>query len=141
MTSIQGVSSLPATNTSTVSATPSAGSALGSLNSSEFLQLLVTQLTHQDPTNPMDPTQMISQTSTLTMVQDLQNLTTSMQQLQANVANQEAQGLISRAITYQDSSGATNSGTVSSVSFSSSGPTLSVNGSQVPLSSVTSVTS
>jgi flagellar basal-body rod modification protein FlgD len=114
-------------------------SGLGSLTSNDFLQLLVTQLTNQDPSNPVDPTQMIAQTATLTMVQDLQSLQQSVAQLQQSQAVAQASALISQQVTYQDSSGNSQSGLVSSVSVGPSGPLLNIGGAQVPLSQVTQI--
>jgi len=46
-----------------------------------FLKLLTTQLTAQDPTNPMDNSQITSQMAQISSVTGLQNLNQSMQQL------------------------------------------------------------
>lgn len=77
-------------STSTSSATSSASSASGSSGSSStqtlgqdaFLQLLVTELQHQDPTSPEDPNAMITQMaqfSSLEQQTDTNTLLTSMQ--------------------------------------------------------------
>lgn len=110
----------------------SAAQSIGSLNSSEFLQLLVAQLTHQDPTNPMNPTQMISETSTLSMVQDIQTLSQTMD-------NMQAQTLVNQNVTYTDANGNAQSGTVSGVTFGANGPLLNIGQTQVALTSVTGV--
>ncbi len=134
---VSTASPISSTTGSTGSAPSSSG--LGSLTSNDFLQLLVTQLTNQDPSNPVSPTQMIAQTATLTMVQDLQGLQQSVAQMQQTQALTQASSLISQQVTYQDSSGSTQSGQVSSVSVGSSGPLLNIGGAQVPLSSVTQI--
>lgn len=46
----------------------------GAVNSSEFLQLLVTQLKNQDPTQPTDDTQMLSQLAQFSSLEQMQNL-------------------------------------------------------------------
>ena len=113
-------------------AATSAAQSIGSLNSSEFLQLLVAQLTHQDPTNPMNSTQMISETSTLSMVQDIQTLTQTMD-------NMQAQTLVNQNVNYTDANGNAQSGTVTGVSFGANGPLLNIGQTQVALTSVTGV--
>ncbi len=64
-----------------------------SLNPSAFLNLFVTQLQYQDPTAPMDPSQMTTVLAQLTTVQDLSNLQTSFQQSLAD-------GMIGDQVTY-----------------------------------------
>lgn len=121
------------------SATSATANPLSTLNASDFLTLLVTQLKNQDPTSPMDPTAMITQTSTLTEVQDIQAMDTAITSMQSAASQTQAVGMINKPITYTNTDGTTGSGTVSSVSFGSSGPTLNVNGSQIALSAVQTV--
>jgi flagellar basal-body rod modification protein FlgD len=56
---------LPSSNSSSTSA------GTGGLNANSFLTLLTTQLQAQDPLNPMDPSQMVSE---LTQINSLQQL-------------------------------------------------------------------
>ena len=44
------------------------------LDQDDFLTILVAQLTHQDPTNPMDDTQMVSQLTQYSMLEQLTNI-------------------------------------------------------------------
>ncbi|MDA8208066.1 MAG: flagellar hook capping protein [Actinomycetota bacterium] len=116
------------------------GSGLTSLSASDFLKLLVTQLTNQDPTNPLNPTQMISQTSTLTMVEDITQMNQSLSAMESGQQLSQAVSMLSKQVSYQlPGASATQSGTVSSVQMVSGTPMLMVNGSQVPLSAITSV--
>jgi flagellar basal-body rod modification protein FlgD len=89
----------------------------------------------------MSPTQMVSQTSTLTMVQDLQSLLTTVTTMQSEVAAQSAQSLIGHTVSYTSPSGTSASGVVSGVTLGSSGPTLTISGQQIDPSTVTAVTS
>ncbi len=116
------------------------GNGLTSLSSGDFLKLLVTQLTNQDPSNPMDPTQMIAQTSTLTMVEDINQMNQALTAMQSSQQMSQAVSLLSKQVSYQLSGGApTQTGTVSSVQMVSGTPMLTVDGNQVPVSSVTTV--
>ena len=49
-----------------------------------FLKLLVAQLTHQDPLNPVEDKEFIAQLAQFTQVEELQNLNTGMEQLNAS---------------------------------------------------------
>ena len=71
-----------------------------SLDPSAFLNLFVTQLKYQDPTAPMDPSQMTTVLAQLTTVQDLSNLQTSFQQSLAD-------GMIGEQVTYTPTSNST----------------------------------
>ncbi len=64
-----------------------AQSAGAPLNKQEFLKLLITQLQHQDPLNPVDQNQFLSQTAQFTTVEDLENISGLLTQM-----NQLAQG-------------------------------------------------
>lgn len=52
-----------------------------SLGKDAFLQLLVTQLQHQDPTQPQDDSQFITQLATFSSLEQLSSMNTSLQQL------------------------------------------------------------
>lgn len=57
-----------------------------------FLELLVTQLKNQDPTNPMDSSQMTSQLAQISTVQGISNLNTSLSSLSTQLtAGQQTQ--------------------------------------------------
>jgi flagellar hook assembly protein FlgD len=58
------------TPTTTTSTTPATG--LG--NETTFLTLLVTQLQNQDPLNPADSTQFVTQLAQFSQLEDLQNI-------------------------------------------------------------------
>lgn len=61
------------------------------LDSEAFLQLLLTQLAYQDPTEPMDNAEMVSQLSDLTMMEQNAELVASMESLRKQVY--DSQGL------------------------------------------------
>ncbi|MFJ8098951.1 flagellar hook assembly protein FlgD [Lysinibacillus sp. NPDC096212] len=54
------------------------------LGKDAFLQLLITQLSHQDPTNPMDDREFISQMAQFSSLEQMQNMTKAMQSLLAS---------------------------------------------------------
>ncbi|WP_138445254.1 flagellar hook assembly protein FlgD [Sinomonas susongensis] len=110
------------------------------LDSSVFMDLLVTQLKNQDPSSPMDTNAMIQQTSQLSMVEQLTQLATDSGQGLSVQQRAAAADLIGKAVTYLAADGTTGSGTASSVSYSGSAPTVTVGGASVPLGSITGVT-
>jgi flagellar basal-body rod modification protein FlgD len=111
-------------------------SALGGLNSDDFLKLLVAQLKYQDPTSPADTSSFMTQTAQLTQVESLDRIATAQGSLLAATLSAQAAGLVGKTVDYLDLTGARLSGTVTSASFGTD-PTLRIDGVEVALSSVT----
>ena len=92
----------------------------------------MSELKNQDPTQPMDPGQMVSQLATVSQVGQAVQTNTTLSSLLTSQSLSQAEMLVGQTIKSSD--GAT-SGTVSSVNVSNTGAataTLS-NGSTVPL--------
>ena len=104
-----------------------------------FLKLLVAQLKYQDPTNPTDATQFMSQTAQFTVVEKLDALSALDQKVLDATRAQSAASLIGRQVTYTDYSGTSRTGTVTGTTFGSQNPALTIDGTQVALDSVTAV--
>src|ERR1700753_723221 len=90
-------------------ATGTAGTTLNNnsstqLSSNEFLDLMMTELTHQDPTNPdsSDPTQYLSQLAQLTSVEQETDTAQSTAESATEAAVSQSVGLIGQTITYVD---------------------------------------
>lgn len=136
-TPVSGVST-PTTTTPTAATTPTDRSAL---DPQAFLQLLVTQLQYQDPTNPADTSQFMQQTATLTQVQTMDAMSSTLTALLGAQQAQAATELIGKTVTYVDPTGLQKTGVVHSASLLSSGATLSLaDGTKIPLSGVMGVT-
>ena len=84
-------------------------------NTQTFLQLLVAQLKNQDPTNPSDPSQFMTEIAQMTAVQSQTSLAAEDQVVAAD-------SMIGRAVTATGASGTPVSGMVDGVLLSSSGP-------------------
>ena len=56
----------------------------GSLDKDAFLQLLVAQMKYQDPLEPTDNTEYISQLATFSQLEETQNMQASLQEMEAN---------------------------------------------------------
>ncbi len=70
------------------------------LGQEEFLSLLTTQLSYQDPTNPVDNSQMVTQLAQLNMVSGIADLNNSVSDLTANVTSSQA--LMASGLVGQD---------------------------------------
>lgn len=104
-----------------------------------FLQLMVTQLQYQDPMNPVDTTQMMSQNAQFEALTQMQNVAKETNQLLAAQMSFGSASMIGKQVTWTDSNGATQTGTPTAVSFQSTGPVLTIGDQSVPITSITGV--
>ena len=109
------------------------------MDSTVFMDLLVTQLKNQDPSSPMDTNAMINQTTQLSMMEKLTQLATDSAQGLSMQQRAAAAALIGKAVTYLAADGSTGVGTPSSVSYTGSAPTVTIGGASVPLDAVTGI--
>jgi flagellar basal-body rod modification protein FlgD len=120
-----------ATGATTQSGSTSNTSATSSLLSKDqFLQLMMAELKNQNPMSPnsSDPTQYVTELAQFTSLEQQTNTAQSTaQSAQANQASQ-ALALLGHTVNYIDTSGNSGTGVVQKVDFTSSGPTLTVNG-------------
>lgn len=106
------------------------------LDSETFLNLLVAQLRYQDPTAPMDTTEMMAQTTQLASMEQLTTLTTTMTESFALQMRSSAAQFVGHAVTYLDAEGKEQSGVVTSASFADAVPTVTIGDVVVPLDAV-----
>ncbi len=118
---------------------PPSQAAGGGADKEMFLQLLVAQLRYQDPMNPADSSEFLSQSAQFTSLEKMQDLADQTAALLASQVSFGASGLVGKQVTYLDADGASISGMVSSVTYDATGPTLVVDGARVTLGHVTSV--
>ena len=120
-----------ATGTTTQSRSTTNTSATSSLlGKDQFLQLMMAQLKNQNPMSPnsSDPTQYVTELAQFTSLEQQTNTAQSTaQSAQANQATQ-ALALLGHTVSYIDPSGNSGTGVVQKVDFTTSGPTLTVNG-------------
>ncbi len=109
------------------------------LDGEVFLRLLVTQLTHQDPSNPMDTNEMISQTTQLAMMEKLTTLADNGTEAFALSMRQAATALIGQQATYDDADGKPVTGLVTKVTFDGPVPQVTIGGKDVALDAITGV--
>ena len=122
-----------ATGTTGPNATTAATSAQKSMpiNQNQFLQMLMAELKNQNPMSPnsSDPMQFITELAQFTSVEQQTYTAESTQTMAAGQNNATAIALIGHTVNYTDpTTQASASGVVQSVEFTSSGPTLTING-------------
>lgn len=106
-------------------------SGASSVGYNEFLQLLMAQMKHQDPTSPTDSTQWVSQLATFSSVEQAVQANSKLDQILQNTALGDAEALLGRTITSSDGSV---SGVVVAVSLLSDGLVATLdNGSRIPV--------
>ena len=105
----------------------------GVLGQNEFLKIMIAQLQAQNPLEPGNSNEFLSELAQLTTVEQTTNLANS-SELSGAV------GLIGRHVSYATSAGSTASGVVESVQSNASGTTVTVEGTAgVKLSAITEV--
>lgn len=148
MTGVTGVtpastapaSTAPASTTpTTTTPTTTDSNFTSTVDKDMFLKLLVAQLRYQDPSNPVDSSQFLSQTAQFSMVEQLAAMTTSQESALTAQRMATASSLIGRTITYTNSDDQSVTGVVTGASFSGSTPAVKVGDTDVPLSSVKEV--
>lgn len=96
-----------------------------SMGMEDFLKILLTQLTYQDPLKPMDNQQFMAQMAQFTSLEQTQQLNTKIATLISNQAALQSVGLIGKTVDVATSTGSV-TGTVSALSLSGDSPLLTV---------------
>jgi flagellar basal-body rod modification protein FlgD len=106
-----------------------------------FLKLLVAQMRYQDPSNPTDPTQFMSQTAAFSQVEKLDQLDTQNASIVALQKTMNAGALVGHTVSYTDDTGAAQTGSVTSVVLGddTTEATATIGGKSVPLGRITQV--
>jgi len=121
---VGSVTATPATTTANPS-TAAQKATDPSLNYHDFLQLLIAQLKTQDPTQPMDSTQFMSQLATFSQVEQSVATNAKLDSLLTSSALAQADSVIGRTVTSSDGK---TSGEVVSVKITSDGPLATLKG-------------
>jgi len=110
------------------------------LDQNAFLHLLITQLQHQDPLNPMEDREFIAQLAQLSSLEQMQQMNSALAVQQMMLVTSQALTLVGHEVSYQtEGSEEPIRGTVESVRFSGGTPTLLVGGTEVDLGDVIEV--
>jgi flagellar basal-body rod modification protein FlgD len=92
-----------------------------SLDKDGFLKLFIAQLSHQDPSQPMDSGEQMAQMAQFTMTEQMTNMASTNTKIATQLNTSSAVGLIGRTVSYIDADGATQTGKVERVATSKDG--------------------
>jgi flagellar basal-body rod modification protein FlgD len=112
----------------------------GSLQSGDFLKLLITELQNQDPTKPMSNQDMLNQVSQISSLQSQTDLSTTLKDLTAKNQISTGSGLIGKQVAGYDVNGDPVTGLVTSVAVVGKNVLLELdNGKELEISQVLTV--
>jgi flagellar basal-body rod modification protein FlgD len=121
-------------NRSASETTTSSTKSAGMIDYNGFLQLLIAQMRNQDPTNPTDSTEYMSQLAQLSTVEQAVQTNAKLDDLLSSGAIQQAEGLIGRTASFTDQTGQNTSGKIKEVTIISGGVVATLeNGVKVAL--------
>ena len=92
----------------------------------DFLKILLTQLTYQDPLKPMDNQEFMAQMAQFTSLEQTQQLNEKMSTLISNQAALQSVGLIGRTVDVTTAIGTSVTGNVTALSLTGDVPALTV---------------
>lgn len=107
------------------------------LGKDDFLKLLITQLSNQDPTNPMENTEFIAQMAQFSSLEQMTNMSTSFTQLANTLSASEASTTVGKRVEVQ-LEGATISGVVEAATRGQS-PMVQINGNFYDLEKISKI--
>ena len=125
----------PTTPTSTFAA----ATRTSRLTQKDFMKLLIAEMTHQDPTSPLDNQQMVQQMASLQTLESTAALTDGINNLVRVNQLSSASSLIGKIVAGADENGDPVSGKVDSVEVHNNQVVVMVQGQPISLSSVTDV--
>lgn len=126
------------TSTTTTTTQTTTTAPTSTLDYNSFLKLLTAQMQYQDPTNPTDATEFVSQLASFSSVEQGIKQNTKLDSLITSLALNQADGLLGKVVTSED--GAT-TGVVASVRIASTGAVAILeNGKEVPMTAGVKIT-
>ena len=120
------------------SATPAAAS--NRLTLEDFMKVLLTQLTYQDPLKPMDNQEFMAQMAQFSTLEQITNMSAGMTKFALASQVSGATGLLGRQVSYELDDHTTGEGTVGSVSLLDGAVHLDVDGVDVTPDQIQKIT-
>lgn len=108
------------------------------LGKDDFLKLLLTQLSHQDPTAPMDNTQFIAQMAQFSTLEQMTNMSSGFNQLVNLLNSSDAAATIGKTVEIDTGSDVSVTGTVEAVTRGAQ-PQVQVNGMLYDVNSIKTI--
>jgi flagellar basal-body rod modification protein FlgD len=134
---VNSVSSATSASRTFASNTASAaGKTSTSLDSNQFMQILMAQLTHQNPLEPMDSNEMMNQFSQLNSLQELRDIHTAMDKVSVSNQTTYLASLIGKTIKANRSDGKILEGVVDGVLADKDNPQIRIGNELVDLADV-----
>ncbi len=116
---------------------PNSTEAPNEMGKESFLRLLVTELRHQDPTQPMADREFIAQMAQFSSLEQMRNMNTEMGNMLRSSRSAEAFGLLGREVeAFNQETNVQTTGIVSSIRIHNNEFTLMVNGREVGLGDI-----
>jgi flagellar basal-body rod modification protein FlgD len=109
----------------------------GEMGKDEFLKILITQLSHQDPTQPMEDKEFISQMAQFSSLEQISNMSAEMSRVTELLSRSQALSILGSVVDIEDNSGSV-TGIVDEVTGGDF-PQILVTGSYYDFSQVLSV--
>ena len=128
----------PITSTQAISQ-PRGGTASNAMDGDDFMLLLLTQLKHQNPMEPMNDKELMAQFTQLNSLEELKSINKALQDLSGSDKLPQASNLIGRQVEVAGSDGENIVGIVSGVSLINDQIMLSVGNQELPLDNLLSV--
>jgi flagellar basal-body rod modification protein FlgD len=124
---------------STGAQSASSASSFNNLQPSDFMNMLITELQNQDPTNPMDTGQMLQQITQISTIESNDQLTSTLQGVLLGQNLAAGAGLLYQTVQGTDAAGNAVSGQVQSISVANGAVSLNVGTDSIPLANVSQV--
>jgi len=109
------------------------------LNPQDFIKMMITQLQNQDPLQPTDSAQMLSQLAQFANVEGINKLNKQTTALGLGQDFAGSVAMIGKTVTWLDDKGAIHSGVVNAVKPSPSGALLVIGNEDIPSGNVQKV--
>lgn len=109
------------------------------LSQEDFLKILVTQITSQNPLQPNADLSSITQMAQFTALEQVRQMQEMMQSLGDAQQRMQAAALLGRSVAFESDELGRVEGVVEAVAFGEDGPQLLVNGQLYPLKQVSSL--
>ena len=111
-------------------------SSASTIDQQQFLNLLVTQLKHQDPLNPMDQQEQIAQLAQFSTVEGIEKLNASFSQMLNMQMLTSSSNMLGATVEYNSEDSLPLTGTVERIATKNGSLQLTINGEQVPIENV-----
>jgi flagellar basal-body rod modification protein FlgD len=110
------------------------------LDADDFMKLLTTQLTSQDPMNPMKDTEFISQMANFTSLEQMRSLSKSFETFTTDQRMAAAPAYLGRQVTIKDAAAGEITGTVEAITLRDGKPNVVINGKPYETHLITGIT-